>query len=183
MTTLSLLAIAVLAVVVAGLVLSRMIPAVQTYFTYRGKRLVTCPETLTKQAVDVAATKAATSAFIGESALRLDQCSRWPERHDCGQECLRQIETDPENCLLWNVVSNWYEGQKCAYCHERFGRLHHLDPAPALTGPDHKPVEWDHFKPELLPELFLTYKPVCWSCHASQAFRDEYPELVGHRKR
>ena len=47
MTTLTLLAIAVVAVAV-GLFLSRVIPAVQAYFMYRGKRLITCPETLTK---------------------------------------------------------------------------------------------------------------------------------------
>ena len=85
MTTLTLFVIALLALV-AGLILFRVIPAVQTYFTYRGKRLVTCPETLRNVAVDVAARKAATWAFVGEPALRLDQCSRWPERRDCGQE-------------------------------------------------------------------------------------------------
>jgi hypothetical protein len=47
MTTLALFAIALLALA-AGLLLSRVIPAVQTYFAYRGKRLITCPETLTK---------------------------------------------------------------------------------------------------------------------------------------
>jgi hypothetical protein len=182
MTTLTLLAIAAVAVV-AGLVFSRFIPAMQAFFMYRGKRLITCPETLTKESVDVAAGKAATWAFIGEPVLRLDQCSRWPERRNCGQECLQQIEADPENCLVWNIVSNWYEGQKCVLCHKPFGRLHHLDHAPALMGPDHKTVEWDHFKPEQLPELFSTYKPVCWSCHVTQTFRDEYPELAVYRKR
>ena len=56
MTTLTLLAIAVVAVAV-GLFLFRVIPAVQAYFMYRGKRLITCPETLTNEAVDVAARK------------------------------------------------------------------------------------------------------------------------------
>jgi hypothetical protein len=83
MTTLTLLAIVLLALV-AGWFLSRVIPAVQTYFAYRGKRLITCPESLTKEVVDVAARKAATWALVGEPVLRLDQCSRWPERHDCG---------------------------------------------------------------------------------------------------
>jgi hypothetical protein len=182
MTTLTLLAIAVVAVAV-GLFLSRVIPAVQAYFMYRGKRLITCPETLTNEAVDVAARKAATWAFVGESTLRLDQCSRWPERQDCGQECLRQIEADPENCLVWNIVSNWYEGKKCVYCHKRFGPLQHLDHAPGLLGPDHKTLEWDHVQPEQLPELFSTHKPVCWSCHVTQTFRREYPELVVYRNR
>ena len=182
MTILTLLTIVLLAVV-AGWFLSRVIPAVQTYFTYRGKRLITCPESLTKEVVDVAARKAATSAIVGEPVLRLDQCSRWPERHDCGQECLRQVEADPENCLVWNVVSNWYEGQKCVYCHKRFGRLHHLDHAPALLGPDRETVEWDQVHPERLPELFSTHKPVCWSCHVTQTFRREFPERVVYRNR
>jgi hypothetical protein len=182
MTTLTLLAIVLLAMA-AGLFLARIIPAVQTYFLYRGKRLVTCPETLKKAAVEVAARKAAASAFLGGSTLRLDQCSRWPERRHCGQECLREIEADPDNCLVWNMISNWYEGQSCVYCHQRFGPLHHLDHTPALMGPDHRTIEWDHFQPEQLPELFSTHKPVCWSCHVTQTFRQEYPELVVDRKR
>ena len=40
MSTLALFSIALLALV-GGLVLFRIIPAVQTYFTYRGKRLIT----------------------------------------------------------------------------------------------------------------------------------------------
>jgi hypothetical protein len=182
MTTLTLLAVAVLAVVV-GVVLFRFIPVVQTYFLYRGKRLITCPETLNKEAVDVAAREAAAWAFVGEPTLRLEQCSRWPERQDCGQECLQQIEADPENCLVWNIVSNWYEGQSCVYCHRCFGPLHHLDHTPALMGPDHKTTEWDRFQPRQLPEIFSTYKPVCWNCHVTEAFRQEHPELVVERKR
>ena len=181
MTTLTLFAFALVALV-AGLILFRLIPVVQTYFTYRGKRLVTCPETLQNVAVDVAARKAATWAFVGEPALRVDQCSRWPERQDCDQECLRQIEADPQNCLVWNIVSNWYEGQECVFCQQRFGRLHHLDRAPALMGPDRTTMEWDHFPPEQLPELLLTYKPVCWDCHVSETVRREHRELVADRK-
>lgn len=181
MTISTLLAIAFLALL-AGLVLFRVIPAVQTYFTYRGKRLVTCPETLTKEAVHVAAGKAAAWTFVGESAPGLDQCSRWPERGDCGQECLRQIEADPENSLVWNMVSNWYEGQSCVICHKRFGPLHHLDHAPALMGADRKTTEWDYFQPEQLPRLFSTYKPVCWNCHFTKTFWQEQPEPVVNRK-
>jgi hypothetical protein len=182
MSTLALFSIALVAVV-GGLVLFRIIPAVQTYFTYRGKRLITCPETLTIEAVDVAARKAAVGVFVGKLTLRLDRCSRWPERRDCGQECLRQIEADPGNCLVWKIVSNWYEGQRCVYCHKRFGPLHHLDHVPALMGPDRKTAEWDDFQLEQLPELFSTYKPVCWSCHVTQTFRREYPELCVYRNR
>ena len=181
MTTLALIAIALLAVVV-GLILFGAIPGVQTYFSYRGKRLVTCPETLGKEAVNVAPRKTAAWAFAGEFDLRVNQCSRWPERRDCGQECLQQIEADPENCLVWNIVSNWYEGQKCVYCHNSFGPLRHFDHAPALMGPDRNSVEWNHFRPEHLPELFSTHKPVCWTCHVTETLRKEHQGLVAHRK-
>jgi hypothetical protein len=186
MTTLTLFTVAILAVVV-GVLLFRIIPAIQTYFMYRGKRLVTCPETLETEAVDVAARKAAAWTFVGESTLRLDRCSRWPERQNCGQECLKQVEADPENCLLWNIVSKWYEGQCCVYCRKRFGPLlrldDHLHHAPALMGPDHKTVEWSQFRPEQLSELFSAYRPVCWDCHIVQTFRREHPELCVYRNR
>ena len=64
MTTLTLFTVAVLALIV-GILLFRIIPAMQTYFMYRGKRLVTCPETLKTEAVDVAARKAAAWTFVG----------------------------------------------------------------------------------------------------------------------
>jgi len=180
MTTISLFGIAVLAVLV-GAVLFRMFPVVRTYLLYRGKRIVTCPETHRPEAVDVAAGEAAFSAFAGEPEPRLRQCSRWPERRDCGQECLHQIEADPDNCLVWNIVSNWYEGQLCAFCHTRFGRLHHMDP-PALLGPDEKTIGWDEIPPQRLPEIFSSYKPVCWNCHITETFRRVHPEVVTGRK-
>jgi hypothetical protein len=31
--------------------------------------------------------------------------------------------------------------------------------------------------------LFSTHKPVCWSCHVTQTFRREFPELVVYRNR
>jgi hypothetical protein len=182
MTTLALLLIGVTAVVVAVVVFG-VFPMVHAYFKYRGKRLITCPETLHPEAVRVAAGKAAAGAFVGEPNLRLDQCSRWPERHDCGQECRAQIEADPEKCLVWNIVSKWYEDQSCVYCHRRFGPLHHLDHVPALMGPDRKTIEWDRLQPQQLPEIFSTYKPVCWNCHITETFRQEHPELVVNRQR
>jgi len=182
MTTLTLLVICVVAMVVAVVVFG-VFPMVHAYFKYRGKRLITCPETLHPEAVDVAAGKAAIGAFVGAPALRLEQCSRWPERHDCGQECLRQIEADPDKCLVWNIVSKWYEDQSCVYCHRRFGRLHHLDHVPALMGPDGKTIEWDRLQPQHLREIFATHKPVCWNCHITETFRQEHPELVVDRQR
>ncbi|MFY9791929.1 MAG: hypothetical protein WAJ99_12140 [Candidatus Sulfotelmatobacter sp.] len=181
MTGIILIAIAILAIAV-GLFIFRTIPAVKAYFAYRGKRLVTCPETHQTVAVDVAAGEAAASAFLSEPVLHLKECSRWPERENCGQDCLQEIEADPENCLVWNIVSQWYQGKDCAICHKTFGELHHLDRAPGLLGPDHKTVEWKELRPEQLPEVFSTHHPVCWDCHVAATFRRLYPDLVVDRE-
>jgi hypothetical protein len=176
-----LICIAVLALAV-GLFVFRAIPAVRAFFDYRGKRLVTCPETHKPEAVNIAAVEAGVGAFLSEPTLRLDQCSRWPERQNCGQDCLKQIETDPENCLVWNIVSRWYEGKHCAFCHKLIGPLHHLDHAAALLGPDHKTIEWSLVRPQTLPGVLATHQPVCWNCHIAETFRHAHPELVTDRE-
>ena len=181
MTGTMLIAIAVL-VIAVGLFVFRSIPGVRAYFSYQGKRLIICPETDKAAAVDVDAGEAAVGAFLSEPTLRLKQCSRWPEREHCGQECLQQIEVDPQNCLLWNIVAHWYEGKSCAICRKPIGKLRHLDHAPGLLGPDHKTVEWRELRPEQLPEVFSTHRPVCWNCHVAELFRRVYPELVVERE-
>jgi hypothetical protein len=179
--TLTLISLAVIVFAIA-LFVFRAIPGVRAFFTYRGKRLVTCPETHKPEAVDVDVHEAALGAFLNQPTLRLRECSRWPVRQNCGQECLRQIEIDPKNCLLWNVVSRWYEGKRCVFCHKRIGALHHLDHAPALLAPDHNTLEWNQIKPEQLPEIFETYRPVCWNCHVTETFLRTRPELVVKRE-
>lgn len=59
---------------------------------YRGKRIVTCPDTREPAAVEVDAAHVAASAWGGPPDVRLKDCSRWPEKADCGQECLSQVE-------------------------------------------------------------------------------------------
>jgi len=180
-TTVLTIAIAVL-VLAAGLFTVRTVPAIRAYFTYRGKRLVTCPETQKPEAVNVAAGEVAVGTFANEPTLRLKECSRWPERQDCGQDCLQQIEVDPENCLVWNIVSKWYEGKNCVFCQKTIGPLHQLDHAPALLGPDFRTTEWKHVRPEQLPEIFSTHQPVCWNCHVTETFRRLRPDLVTDRR-
>jgi len=168
-------------VLAAALFVARAIPGVRAYFNFRGKRLVTCPETKKAVAVNVAAGEAALGSFFNEPTLHLNQCSRWPERQDCGQECLQQIKADPQNCLVWNLVSKWYEGKSCVFCRKPIGPLHHIDHAPALLGPDFKTREWKGIAPEQLPEVFSTHQPVCWNCHVTESFRRLHPELVTDR--
>jgi len=180
--TVSVLTISIVVLVLAvGLVIFRAIPGFRAYFKFRGERLVTCPETHKAAAVGVGAGEAALGAFLKEPTLRLVECSRWPERANCGQECLQQIEVDPEHCLVWNLVAQWYEGKNCVFCRKPIGALHHLDHAPALLGPDGQTAEWKQVQPEQLPEIFETHRPVCWSCHVTETFRRLHPELVTDR--
>jgi hypothetical protein len=181
MTVTLLIALAVL-VLAVGLFVFRAIPGVRAYLAYRGKRLITCPETHKTEAVEVAAGEAAVGTFLTEPTLRLKDCSRWPERQNCGQDCLQQIEANPENCLIWNIVSKWYEGKSCVFCHKQIGPLHHLDHAPALLGPDFRTTEWKEFRPEQLPEICSSHQPVCWNCHIAESFRRLHPELVVNRE-
>ena len=63
MTITVIIIIAVL-VMAAGLFVMRAVPGVRAYFSFRGKRLVTCPETHQTVAVNVAASEAALGAFV-----------------------------------------------------------------------------------------------------------------------
>ena len=153
------------------------------WFKYRGDRVVTCPET--KQAAGVALDMkhAAWSAIGHPPGLRLETCSRWPERQGCGQECLRQIEESPENCLVRNILTKWYEGKSCAICGKPVGDIHWVDRKPALLSPEQCTVEWAQVRPEAVPSVLETHAPVCWNCHIMQTFCKEHPEMVVDRSR
>lgn len=165
-----------------GLFVFRAIPGVRAFFEFRGQRLVTCPETSKPAAVEIAAGEAAAGAFLSEPTLHLKECSRWPERQSCGEECLQQIEADPEKCLVWNIVAKWYEGKACVFCRKPIRPLSRADHAPALLGKDFRTTEWKNMLPEDLPEIFATHQPVCWDCHIAETFRRMHPELVIDRR-
>jgi len=63
----------------------------EAYLRYRGKKTVRCPDTGEPAMVEVDAKYAAATAAFGHSSVRLVKCSRWPEMHECGRECSRQI--------------------------------------------------------------------------------------------
>ena len=179
--TLYLLLYSILGLGVAWL-LFRIGVAVRAYFKFRGKMLITCPETNKPASVNVDATRAAGQSVFGEPHLRLSECSRWPERQGCGQECLSQIEAAPEDCLVRTAVARWYGGKACAYCGKPIEGIDWLGgQRSALLDPDRKTVQWDQIRPEKLPEVLAKYKPVCWNCHITETFRRDHPELVVER--
>lgn len=155
--------------------------ALPTYLKFRGKRIVSCPETHGDAAVRVNAGKAAYEAIFGNEQLRLSACSRWPEKQACGQECLQQIEDDTEACLVGTIINHWYVGQECAYCHKPFTEIHWHDHPPALRDSKGKTLQWNDVPAEKLHEIFATHSPVCWNCHIAETFRREHPDMVVDR--
>lgn len=178
---LSNLILAAILVLVIGSIVFGAAVAFRSYLRYRGQRLVTCPETHQPAAVHVNAGKALSTTLIGKQEVRLDQCSRWPEKRNCGQECLSQVNADPEHCLVWNIVAAWYKGKSCAYCQRPFGEIHWHDRHPALLSPERIAKQWNEIPAELLPGVFETHLPVCWNCYIAETFRRQNADKVLNR--
>lgn len=163
----------------AGLcVLYLLTIAARAYRRVRGPMVVTCPETHQPAAVTVDAPHAAFTAAVDATELRLSQCSRWPERQECGQECLRQIEMAPEDCLVRTILSRWYEGKSCALCGAAIPPIHSWDHRPGLVAADGTPMECTAVPAERLQATLETCKPVCWNCEVAEEFRRRNPDLV-----
>jgi hypothetical protein len=171
----------ILAIAIAVSLTIELARSLRTYFKFRGKRIVSCPETHEPAAVSVAAGKAAAQAAVGAPHLALSDCSRWPEKEACGQECLEQIEEAPKACLVNTIVNQWYAGRKCAFCRQPFHEIHWHDHPPALIDERKRTIEWKDVPPEKLQKVFKTHLPVCWSCHVAETFRRTHPELVVDR--
>jgi hypothetical protein len=170
--------------IVALVVLYRVIPKVAgAYLKYRGKRVITCPETRKPAGVTVDATHAAVTAAVDYPKLRLKTCSRWPEREDCGQACLLQVQLSPRDCLVRNILTDWYLGKHCVSCGREFGEIHLLDYKPALLSPEGKTIEWREVASERVPEVLETHFPICWDCHITESFCRQHPEMVVDRSR
>jgi hypothetical protein len=171
-----------MALAVAVLVAAAAVAAlVSAFLRWRGTRLVRCPETRRPVAVRLDLPHVVLSSLVAETDLRLKDCTRWPERRDCGQECLPQIARAPEDCRVVHIVGEWYHGKHCVYCGEPFDVIRWHDRQPAVRSPQGVTLQWSELAPETLPEVFATHAPVCWNCHIAESFRREHPELVVER--
>lgn len=148
------------------------------WIAWRRRRLITCPENEKPAAVRVDGLRAAAGVLTGHETLRLSECSRWPEKQGCGQECLEQIEKGPDACLVRTLVANWYAGKACAFCGRPIHDVAWAEQRPGLRAPDGRVVGWPDVAPETLPDLFRTHAPVCWDCLVVQKIAKERPEDV-----
>lgn len=168
------------ALILAGFAVWRMGGA---WLKYRGKRVIDCPENHQPAGVSLDLRHVASTALRGDLKLRLKQCSRWPERSDCGQQCISQIESAPEDCLVRNILVHWYEGKNCAWCGRPIGEIHLTDRKPALLTVDKGSVEWNEVPAEQLPQVLAAAQPLCFTCHIANKMVREHPELIINRSR
>jgi hypothetical protein len=154
---------------------------VRAYSRYRGTKLVTCPETGRPAIVEVDALHASMTSTVGLPDIRLESCSRWPLKQQCGQECLTDLDVAPGQCLVSGVLMRWYRGRKCCYCGKPIEELHWIDHKPALQSPDGSLVRWSGVSVENLSTVLNTHLPVCSNCYIVQTFRRDHPDLVVYR--
>ena len=62
----------------------------EIYRRYSGSRLVACPENQQSAVVRIDTQHAVATGMHGHADVRLCDCTRWPERENCGQPCLPQ---------------------------------------------------------------------------------------------
>lgn len=173
----------VVGIVAVAAVALAVVAFAKRYVRYGGKRIITCPETDCHEVVELDAPLAAMSSLLDGAELRLTCCSRWPERQDCGQQCIHEIEVSPIGCRLRALLDNWYKGKACLYCQRVFDEIHWFDHKPALQSPEGNILEWESVPAEDIPDLLKTHQPVCWNCKIVEKFRTEHPELVTARPR
>jgi hypothetical protein len=158
------------------------IPAMVVYFKARrrdsGERVITCPETHSTEVVRVDAGHAAWTDMRGDKDLRVESCSRWPEKADCGQDCLAEIECAPDGCLVRERLTSWYWGASCALCGMEIGPVRWLDHRPGLRGPEGRTLFWDEVSAKELPEVLRTHQPICSDCLIAESFREKFPDRV-----
>lgn len=148
---------------------------------YGGTRIVTCPETARPANVEVDAVHAALTSTFGNPDIRLQTCTRWPLRENCGQECLIDLNVAPADCLVNSVLMKWYSGRKCLHCGVAFEEVNWTDHRPALRSPDGDLRKWSEVSVAEVATVLNTYSPVCWNCYIAQSFVSEHPELVVFR--
>ncbi len=180
MPNLAALLIIVVALILACIAGWRLVYA---WLKYRGRMVITCPENQRPAGVSVNARHAAATSVAGQPEFRLTNCSRWPEHAGCGQQCLRQIETAPENCLVRNILAGWYAGKNCAWCSRPIGDIHVAERRPTVLLPSQLSVEWNEIPAERLQETLTTALPLCFGCHIANTMRRTHPELVIDRSR
>jgi hypothetical protein len=158
------------------------IPALVVYLFIRrrdsGDRVITCPETHTTEVVRVDSSHAAWTDLKGGKEFRLEACSRWPEKKDCAQDCVREIEHAPDGCLVRERLEAWYRGADCALCGMPIGPVRWFEFHPGMLTPERHALSWDEIPPKDLPAALANDRPICSDCLVAESFREKFPDRV-----
>jgi hypothetical protein len=65
--------------------------AFTTFLSYRDRRVLYCPETGKKANINIDAHHAALGSLFGRTKLRVRDCTLWPGKKYCKQECLHTL--------------------------------------------------------------------------------------------
>lgn len=60
------------------------------FHRYRQKRILRCPNTGDLVKVEIDASRAALSSLFGKPLFKVKNCTLWPKRKGCGEDCLKQ---------------------------------------------------------------------------------------------
>jgi hypothetical protein len=143
------------------------------YYKNRGRQSVKCPETGQPVDVEVDRGYAFRMALRGQEHSRLASCSRWPEKGDCGQECLMQLDASPEN--LNRLLSAWMEGKTCAICTRAITPDDWRQSRMAVLNQDQELFELRDLPAEDLQMALEYTRPLCLKCHQQEHERQAVP--------
>ena len=175
----------IVVMLIAGVMATYAAKMLFVYFRMRGARIVVCPETRQPAVVSVDAGHSAVGAAFNSPDLRLEICSRWPEREGCNQACASQIAVEPRATLAGERVKAWLSDKPCARCGRNAGEeWHAVGPQPGLLSPvTNQTTRWDDIPTRDLPGRLETDTPVCKHCQLFEDFRRQYPDEVVDRHR
>ncbi len=108
--------------------------ALQDYYKNRGRNSVKCPENGQTADVEVDNRFAFRMSLRGQQHSRLESCSRWPEKGECAQDCLAQLDPSPEN--LERLLSKWSGRQGLRDLHSHYYSLRLEAGPPGGTEPE-----------------------------------------------
>jgi len=161
------------AILVTGL---PVVVSLQNYYQNRGRQPVICPDSGQPVDVEVDNKFAFWSALRGQEHSRLESCTRWPEKADCGQECLAQIEPSPEN--VERLLTKWYEGKSCAICTRALSPSDWRRSRLAVLNEQQKIFELRDMYLDELQATLQNMRPLCWNCHQEERARQATPARI-----
>lgn len=147
--------------------------SLQSYYQNRGRQSAICPDSGQPADIETDNEYAFWTALRGQEHSRLKSCSRWPDKGDCGQECLAQVNPSPEN--VNRLLSKWYEGKSCAICERSLAASDWRRSRLALLNEQHKLFELRHMHLDDLQSTLQHMRPLCWNCHQEERARQATP--------